>query len=108
MLSLSLSLSLSLTHTPTPSPLNWLFPYRILPPPPPSPLSPLSQVTGAFCLGVFDNGNAGTLLGGLTFRDTLVVYDVGESRVGFRTGVACGALAALSSTPAPATPPPRR
>ncbi|GFH10757.1 peptidase A1 domain-containing protein [Haematococcus lacustris] len=28
--------------------------------------------TGSYCLGVFDNGNAGTLLGGITVRNVLV------------------------------------
>lgn len=40
-------------------------------------------VAGAFCLGVMDNGRAGTLLGGITARDVLVEYDLtGEGRVG--------------------------
>lgn len=54
------------------------------------------KVTGAYCLGVFDNGSAGTLLGGLTFRNTLVLYDVGMERVGFREEVDCDSLADLS------------
>ena len=40
-------------------------------------------VAGAFCLGVMDNGFAGTLLGGIITRDVLVEYDLtGEGRVG--------------------------
>lgn len=39
-------------------PLNYLFMHANEP--------------GAYCLGVFDNGGAGTLLGGITFRNTLV------------------------------------
>ena len=41
-------------------------------------LAPLSylfrhaRVAGAYCLGVFDNGDQGTLLGGITFRDIYV------------------------------------
>ncbi|KAK9808090.1 hypothetical protein WJX73_004596 [Symbiochloris irregularis] len=38
---------------------------------------------GAYCLGVFDNGASGTLLGGITFRNTLVQYDRRSGRVGF-------------------------
>lgn len=39
--------------------------------------------SGKYCLGVFDNGRAGTLLGGITFRNVLVRYDRGSRRVGF-------------------------
>lgn len=39
--------------------------------------------SGKYCLGVFDNGRAGTLLGGITFRNVLVQYDRANSRVGF-------------------------
>ena len=39
-------------------PLNYLFLH--------------SNEPGAYCLGVFDNGAAGTLLGGITFRNMLV------------------------------------
>jgi len=39
---------------------------------------------GAYCLGIFDNGDSGTLLGGITFRNILVQYDKrdGKDRVG--------------------------
>jgi hypothetical protein len=37
---------------------------------------------GAYCLGVFDNGAAGTLLGGISFRNVLVQYDRRARRVG--------------------------
>uniref|UniRef100_A0A7S1WZC5 Peptidase A1 domain-containing protein n=1 Tax=Tetraselmis chuii TaxID=63592 RepID=A0A7S1WZC5_9CHLO len=39
---------------------------------------------GAYCLGLFDNGSSGTLLGGITFRNVLVQYDKreGKNRVG--------------------------
>lgn len=40
-------------------------------------------VEKAYCLGIFDNGHAGTLLGGIIFRDILVQYDRRHSRVGF-------------------------
>ncbi len=39
-------------------PLNYLFMH--------------SMEKGAYCIGVFDNGAAGTLLGGITFRNILV------------------------------------
>ncbi|BDA43922.1 Aspartic proteinase Asp1 [Coccomyxa sp. Obi] len=38
---------------------------------------------GAYCLGVFDNGASGTLLGGISFRNILVQYDRRNRRVGF-------------------------
>ena len=44
--------------------------------------------SGKYCLGVFDNGHAGTLLGGITFRNVLVQYDRANGRVGFG-GAAC-------------------
>lgn len=46
---------------------------------------------GAYCLGVFDNGGQGTLLGGITFRNVLVQYDRRNARVGFGQA-ACGQL----------------
>lgn len=39
-------------------PLNYLFMH--------------TAEAGAYCLGVFDNGKSGTLLGGITFRNILV------------------------------------
>lgn len=39
--------------------------------------------SGKYCLGVFDNGMAGTLLGGITFRNILVQYDRKNKRIGF-------------------------
>lgn len=39
-------------------PLNYLFMH--------------TAEAGAYCLGVFDNGASGTLLGGITFRNILV------------------------------------
>jgi hypothetical protein len=39
----------------------------------------------AFCLGVFDHGDSGVLLGAIAVRDVLVTYDRAQQRVGFRT-----------------------
>ena len=39
--------------------------------------------SGKYCLAVFDNGNSGILLGGITFRNILVQYDVVNKRIGF-------------------------
>lgn len=43
-------------------PLNYLFMHTV--------------EAGAYCLGVFDNGQSGTLLGGITFRNILVEVSV--------------------------------
>lgn len=43
-----------------------------------------SKVHGAYCLGVFQNGNdPTTLLGGIVARNTLVTYDRRNERIGF-------------------------
>ncbi|XP_019444898.1 PREDICTED: aspartic proteinase nepenthesin-1-like [Lupinus angustifolius] len=43
-----------------------------------------SKVRGAYCLGVFPNGNdPTTLLGGIIVRNTLVMYDREHTRIGF-------------------------
>ena len=39
--------------------------------------------SGKYCLGLFDNGKSGTLLGGITFRNILVQYDRKNRRIGF-------------------------
>lgn len=39
-------------------PINYLFIHTYTP--------------GGYCLGIFDNGSSGTLLGGITFRNVLV------------------------------------
>jgi hypothetical protein len=40
--------------------------------------------SGKYCLGMFDNGeDEGFLLGGITFRNVLVTYDLGNKRIGF-------------------------
>jgi hypothetical protein len=40
------------------------------------PMKPLQYLfvlgPGAYCLGMFDNGNSGTLIGGITVRNVLV------------------------------------
>lgn len=57
----TLSLTFGSGQTLTVPPINYLFVH--------------SSTVGGYCLGVFDNGSAGTLLGGLIFRDVLVQYD---------------------------------
>lgn len=43
-----------------------------------------SKVHGAYCLGIFENGNdETTLLGGIVVRNTLVMYDRAHSKIGF-------------------------
>lgn len=43
-----------------------------------------TKVSGAYCLGIFQNGNdQTTLLGGIVVRNTLVTYDRANERVGF-------------------------
>ncbi|KAK4262362.1 hypothetical protein QN277_027932 [Acacia crassicarpa] len=43
-----------------------------------------SKVRGAYCLGIFQNGkDPTTLLGGIIVRNTLVMYDRENSRIGF-------------------------
>ncbi|KAI3521057.1 hypothetical protein L1887_10516 [Cichorium endivia] len=52
------------------TPENYLFPH--------------SLVTGAYCLGIFQNGkDPTTLLGGIIFRNTLVMYDREHNAIGF-------------------------
>ena len=48
---------------------------------------------GAFCLGIMDNKQQGTLIGGISVRDVLVEYDktVGGGRIGF-AATDCDAL----------------
>jgi hypothetical protein len=61
---------------------------------------------GAFCIGVFDNGAAGALLGALVVRDVLVLYDRTNMRIGFAptscTALMTQGLDALT----PGSPPP--
>ncbi|XP_030538914.1 aspartic proteinase 36-like [Rhodamnia argentea] len=43
-----------------------------------------SKVRGAYCLGIFQNGkDPTTLLGGIIVRNTLVMYDREQSKIGF-------------------------
>ncbi|KAG5057523.1 hypothetical protein AAZX31_05G094400 [Glycine max] len=43
-----------------------------------------SKVRGAYCLGIFQNGNdQTTLLGGIIVRNTLVMYDREQTKIGF-------------------------
>ncbi|XP_048436165.1 LOW QUALITY PROTEIN: aspartic proteinase 36 [Pyrus x bretschneideri] len=51
------------------SPENYLFPH--------------TKVGGAYCLGVFENGDDTTLLGGIITRNTLVTYDRKNDKIGF-------------------------
>ncbi|KAG2496491.1 hypothetical protein HYH03_005316 [Edaphochlamys debaryana] len=46
---------------------------------------------GEYCLGVFDNGGSGTLIGGVSVRDVTVTYDRKRGRVGF-TPMPCAAV----------------
>ncbi|KAJ4910575.1 Eukaryotic aspartyl protease family protein [Raphanus sativus] len=71
-----------------------------------------SKVHGAYCLGVFPNGkDHTTLLGGIVVRNTLVVYDRENSKVGFwRTN--CSELSDRlpidGAPPGPPQPPPAK
>ncbi|OMO70690.1 Peptidase A1 [Corchorus olitorius] len=42
-----------------------------------------TKVSGAYCLGIFQNAEATTLLGGIVVRNTLVTYDRGNDKIGF-------------------------
>jgi len=70
--------------------------------PPRNYLFPHPARAGAACLGVFDNGGAGTILGGITFLDVLVQLDRdGGGAAGgtarFVPGVDCGALGSAAA-----------
>ncbi|MEW5312356.1 MAG: hypothetical protein WDW38_003997 [Sanguina aurantia] len=63
---------------------------------------------GHLCLGVFDNGASGTLIGGITVRNVLVQYDRRNQRVGF-TEANCANLGSDSlqiTSPSPGAPVP--
>lgn len=67
--------------------------------------------TGSYCLGVFDNGVSGTLIGGVSVRDVIVKYDRKNNRVGF-TELSCGDYWASlpppgAAAPAASPPPPQ-
>ncbi|CAK8562494.1 unnamed protein product [Lathyrus sativus] len=66
-----------------------------------------SKVKGAYCLGIFQNGkDPTTLLGGIVVRNTLVMYDREQTKIGFwKTN--CAELwerLQLSMTPPPMLP----
>ncbi|XP_031270639.1 protein ASPARTIC PROTEASE IN GUARD CELL 1-like [Pistacia vera] len=42
-----------------------------------------TKVSGAYCLGIFQNADATTLLGGIVVRNTLVTYDRADNKIGF-------------------------
>lgn len=79
------------------SPENYLFRHR--------------KVPGAFCLGIFQNADAGTLIGGIMVRNTLVTYDRARERIGFwktdcnQLFEELQSLEAAKGAPAPALPP---
>ena len=64
---------------------------------------------GAFCLGLFDNGGSGSLIGGISFRNMLVIYDTTRGRVGFKktncNDYQAEAVQMPSPSPPPAAPP---
>ena len=67
--------------------------------PPRSYLFPHPAKADAVCLGVFDNGGPGTILGGITFLDTLVQLDRSGGSPGvarFYRGVDCAGLGAVA------------
>ena len=76
------------THLRT-GPLNYLFMH--------------TGEAGAYCLGVFDNGAAGTLLGGISFRNVLVQYDRRNRRVGMGQAACQDIGAAHAPCPSPST-----
>ncbi|KAM7277812.1 hypothetical protein ACFE04_004946 [Oxalis oulophora] len=42
-----------------------------------------TKVSGAYCLGIFQNSDSTTLLGGILVRNTLVTYDREDNKIGF-------------------------
>ncbi|XP_024530855.1 aspartic proteinase-like protein 2 [Selaginella moellendorffii] len=42
-----------------------------------------TKISGAYCLGVFENGDPTTLLGGIIVRNMLVTYNRGKASIGF-------------------------
>lgn len=53
---------------------------------------------GKWCLGVFNNGPNGALIGGITVRNTLVQYDKRNKRVGFAPVSSCDTLLHWNAT----------
>lgn len=74
----SSSSSRRVLHELTVGPSNYLFVH--------------TKHSGKYCLGVFDNGKQGALLGGILFRNTLLEYDRANSKIRFVPGVACSRL----------------
>lgn len=74
----SSSSSRRVLHDLTVGPSNYLFVH--------------TKGSGKYCLGVFDNGKQGALLGGILFRNTLVEYDRANSKIRFVPGMACSRL----------------
>eukprot|EP00899_Mesostigma_viride_P004461 jgi/Mesvir1/14015/Mv21630-RA.2 len=75
-------------------PVDYLFQHAVMP--------------NAYCLGFFDNGRQGTLIGGVAVRNKLVIYDRQNRRIGF-TPADCDHPEQLFSAPlapAPMTRPP--
>ncbi|KAL8165999.1 hypothetical protein V2J09_007498 [Rumex salicifolius] len=65
-----------------------------------------TKVPGAYCLGIFQNGNdQTTLLGGIVVRNTLVTYDRGNEKVGFWKTNCSELWKGQYRTPAPAPSP---
>jgi|TARA_B110000977_G_scaffold120628_1_gene155247 hypothetical protein len=59
------------------------------------------KIDNAFCLGVMDNGESGTLVGGITTRNVLVEYDMDANGGGGAVGLAvtdCAAMLAEHGT----------
>lgn len=59
---------------------------------------------GEYCLGMFDNGWQGTLLGGIIMRSVLVQYDKRHQRVGFAEAD-CNSIRTAPAASAPAATP---
>eukprot|EP00955_Chlamydomonas_euryale_P045530 353182-Chlamydomonas_euryale.AAC.22 len=69
-----------------------------------TPLQYLFKINqGTFCLGMFDNGAAGTLVGGISMRNVLVQYDRSKKRIGFMP-TDCNDLRLLPQPPPPTQP----
>ncbi|CAJ1968053.1 unnamed protein product [Sphenostylis stenocarpa] len=65
-----------------------------------------SKVRGAYCLGVFQNGkDPTTLLGGIIVRNTLVMYDREQEKIGFWKTNCAELWERLQESIAPSLPP---
>ncbi|KAL5780148.1 hypothetical protein ACOSQ2_010885 [Xanthoceras sorbifolium] len=64
-----------------------------------------TKVSGAYCLGIFENADPSTLLGGIVVRNTLVTYDREDDKIGFwKTN--CSELWRRLQVPSAPAPPP--